>query len=209
MTTDPLDALRLPATPIAPPSEFAARLRARVEAALLGPDPEADPDHEPTADARPDHRSTAMTTTQITTTRITPYLIVAGAAEAIDFYREAFGLVETFRLDMPDGRVGHAELGGGGAEIALADEYPEHGIVGPASLGGTTVTLQLVVPDVDAVVAAAVAAGASLEREVADQFHGNRSGTVIDPFGHRWSVQTPIEEVSIEEMRRRLAELDD
>jgi PhnB protein len=120
----------------------------------------------------------------------------------------AFGAVETMRLMQPDGRVGHAELRIGPAGIMLADEFPEYGFTGPLARGGTSVSLHLVVPDVDATVAAAVAAGATLEREVADQFYGSRSGAIIDPFGHRWIVQTPIEDVSVEEMQRRLDELD-
>jgi PhnB protein len=179
MAPDPLDALRLPATPIEPPLRFAAALRARIASRL-----------------------------ETTTMAITPYLILDDADAAIAFYAAAFGAVETFRLDMPDGRVGHAELSIGGAEIALADEYPEWGLLGPIARGGTTVTLQLEVPDVDEVVAAAVAAGATLERPVADQFHGNRVGTVIDPFGHRWSVRTHLEDVPLDEMRRRLDELE-
>jgi len=179
ITPDPLDALRQPTTPVTPPAPFAAALRARLAISL-----------------------------ETTTMAITPYLIVDGAAAAIDFYRAAFGAVETFRLDMPDGRVGHAELSFGGAEIALADEYPEWGLLGPIARGGTTVTLQLDVPDVDEVVATAAAAGATIERPAADQFHGSRVGTVIDPFGHRWSVRTHIEDVPVDEMRRRLAELE-
>lgn len=141
--------------------------------------------------------------------RIVPYLIVAGAADAIDFYQSAFGAVETLRLDMPDGRIGHAELRILGAEIALADEYPEMDYLGPDTRGGSSLSLQLFVPDVDAFVARAVAAGALLERPVADQFYGSRVGTIVDPFGHRWQVMTPVEEVSPDEMRRRLATLDD
>jgi PhnB protein len=150
-----------------------------------------------------------MPTTTTTRTSLRPYLIVDGAAAAIDFYREAFGAVETFRLDMPDGRVGHAELEIDGAAFDLADEYPEMGYLGPISVGSTTVTLHLEVPDVDAFAATAVEAGATLERPPSDQFHGNRSATIVDPFGHRWSVQTRIEDVSIDEMRRRLDELED
>ena len=153
--------------------------------------------------------TTTPTATSEATTTIVPYLIVAGAADAIEFYRAAFGAEVTMRLDMPDGRVGHAELDILGAEIALADEYPEQSIVGPASLGGTSVTLRIVVPDVDAFVATAAEAGATVEREVADQFYGSRAGTLIDPFGHRWNVQTPIEDVSVDEMQRRLDAFDE
>jgi PhnB protein len=195
MTPDPLDALRLPDEPVAPRPEFAARLRRQIEVAL-------------------EDRSTTMSSTPATTaatpvtTALEPYLVVAGAAAAIDFYVAAFGAVETMRLMQPDGRVGHAELRIGTSGIMLADEFPEYGFAGPLARGGTSVSLHLVVPDVDATVAAAVAAGATLEREVSDQFYGSRSGTIIDPFGHRWIVQTPVEEVSVEEMQRRLDELD-
>ncbi len=140
-------------------------------------------------------------------TDLEPYLIVADAAAAIDFYVAVFGAVETMRLMQPDGRVGHAELRIGSAGLMLADEFPEFDNLGPLALGGTAVSLHLVVPDVDATVAAAVEAGATLQRPVADEFYGSRSGTIIDPFGHRWNVQTPIEEVSTEEMQRRLDEL--
>ena len=111
------------------------------------------------------------------------------------------------RLMQPDGRVGHAQLRIGSGGIMLADEFPEYDNVGPRTLGGTPVSLHLVVPDVDATVAAAVAAGATIEREVSLEFYGSRSGTIIDPFGHRWNVQTPVEEVPVEELQRRLDEL--
>ena len=134
---------------------------------------------------------------------LTPYLSVRGAADAIDFYRRAFDAVETFRFDDTDGRIGHAELQIDGAALHLADEYPEAGHVGPETLGGSSVVLSLVVSDVDAVVARAVAAGATIVREVADQFYGDRSGQIVDPFGHRWSISTPGEAMSLEEMHRR------
>src|SRR4051812_13650729 len=140
MTTDPLAALRQPTTPIAPSPEFAASLRARVEAALNDP-------HPPSQSDQPNPRSDTMSDLDTTTapsaasvaegsSPIVPYLIVAGAADAIDFYRAAFGAVEIMRLEMPDGRVGHAELEILGAEIALADEFPEYQNLGPGSLGG-------------------------------------------------------------------------
>lgn len=147
-------------------------------------------------------------TTTTVSTELVPYLVVDGAAAAIEFYVAAFGAVETMRLMQPDGRVGHAEITIGRAGLMLADEFPEMGIVGPNARGGTSVSLHLVVPDVDATVAAALEAGATLERPVADEFYGNRSGIIVDPFGHRWIVQTPIEELSAEEMQRRLDELD-
>ncbi|OWJ68772.1 VOC family protein [Inquilinus limosus] len=134
---------------------------------------------------------------------ITPYLIVRGAAAAIDFYRTAFGAVERLRMDAPGGAVGHAELLIGDGLVMLADEMPEMGWSSPAAMGGTPVSLHLYVEDVDAVVERALAAGATLSRPVADQFYGDRLGTVVDPFGHVWSVSTHIEDVTPEEMRRR------
>ncbi len=132
-----------------------------------------------------------------------PYLHVKGGARAIDFYRQAFGAEETLRLEEPGGRIGHAEIQIGGARIMLADEYPEHGILGPQSLGGTSVGLHLTVPDVDAVAERAVAAGAKLTRPLQDQFYGERTCKLEDPFGHVWHVVTHKEDVSREEMQRR------
>lgn len=135
------------------------------------------------------------------------YLAVKDAAKAIDFYREAFGATEKFRLTDPSGRIGHAELDFGAGTLMLADEFPEYGIRGPKSLGGTTVTIHLHVDNADAVVERAVKAGASLERPVADQFYGERSGCFIDPFGHRWNIGHSIEEVSPAEMQRRFTKM--
>jgi PhnB protein len=137
------------------------------------------------------------------TSLIIPYLHVKGAADAIAFYQKAFGAVETLRLAEPDGRIGHAEIQIDGARIMLADEFPEHGILGPQSLGGTSVGIHLTVPDVDALAERAMAAGAKLARPIKDEFYGERGGKLEDPFGHVWHVMTPIEEVSAEEMQRR------
>jgi PhnB protein len=136
---------------------------------------------------------------------VTPYLIVKGAARAIDFYVRAFGAKELFRMAQPDGRVGHAELQIGDSRVMLADEYPEIGAKSPQAYGGSAVTIHLYVPDVDAVVERAVAAGAQLTRPVADQFYGDRNGGVTDPFGHAWFVSTHVEDVSPEEIERRAA----
>lgn len=136
---------------------------------------------------------------------VTPYLIVKGAARAIDFYARAFGAKELFRMAQPDGRVGHAELQIGDSRVMLADEYPEIGAKSPQAYGGSAVTIHLYVPDVDAVVERAVAAGAQLTRPVADQFYGDRNGGVTDPFGHAWFVSTHVEDVSPEEIERRAA----
>jgi PhnB protein len=133
----------------------------------------------------------------------TPYLIVKGGASAIEFYRKAFGAKEVMRLADPTGKIGHAEIQIGDSRIMLADEHPEMDIRGPQSLGGTPVGILLYVPNVDAVVNQAVAAGAKVERPVVDQFYGDRSGTILDPFGHKWTIATHKEDISPEEMNKR------
>jgi PhnB protein len=136
---------------------------------------------------------------------VTPYLVVRGAAAALAFYAEAFGAVEKFRMEEPEGRIGHAEITIGDSTVMLADEHPELGFLGPAEPGTSPVTIMLYVEDVDEVVARAVAAGATLTRPVADQFYGDRTGGLVDPFGHTWYVATHIEDVSPEEIERRAA----
>ena len=138
---------------------------------------------------------------------ITPYLIIKGAAAAIDFYKQAFGAVELFIMPQPDGRIGHAELKIGDSVIMLADEYPEMQIVGPKTLGNSSVGILLYVDDADAVFGKALSLGASVNKPLTDQFYGDRSGTVVDPFGHKWTIATHKEDVSEEEMQRRLAAL--
>jgi PhnB protein len=135
---------------------------------------------------------------------VTPYLIVQGAARAIDFYKKAFGAVELMRLNGPGDRVGHAEVRIGDSPVMLADEFPEMKAVSPQSLGGTPVTLCVYVEDVDAFFDRAVTAGAKVVRPVKDQFYGDRSGTLADPFGHVWTVATHKEDISPEEMNRRM-----
>jgi len=137
----------------------------------------------------------------------TPYLVVKGAAKAIDFYKKVFGATEDMRMDDPSGRIGHAELKIGDSHIMLADEYPEMKFRSPEAYGGSPVSILLYVQDVDATVALAVANGAKLEREVKDQFYGDRMGQIVDPFGHVWSIATHKEDVSIEEMKKRAAVL--
>ncbi len=137
----------------------------------------------------------------------TPYLIVKGAAEAIDFYKKAFGAAELFRIPAPGGKIGHAELKIGDSPIMLADEAPEMDARSPQSLGGTAMSILLYVPDVDAQFKQAVAAGAKVLKPVQDQFYGDRSGFLQDPFGHRWGLATHQEDVSMEEVNRRAAEL--
>lgn len=134
------------------------------------------------------------------------YLHVKGAAKAIEFYRKAFGAVERFRLNDPRGRIGHAELDFGGTTLMLADEFPEVGIKGPQTIGGTSVTIHLHVDNADEVIKRAAEAGATVEREAEDHFYGERSGSVRDPFGHRWTIGHSIEEVSPTEMQRRYDE---
>jgi PhnB protein len=135
------------------------------------------------------------------------YLRVQDAPKAIDFYREAFGAVEKFRLAEPSGRIGHAELELGGTTLMLSDEYPEFGIYGPKTIGGTSATLHLHVDDADAMIRRAVAAGALVLREPQDQFYGERSGTLRDPFGHEWNIGHQIEQVTPAEMQRRYTEM--
>ena len=136
---------------------------------------------------------------------MTPYLIVDGAAKAIDFYTQIFGAKEKMRMPGPGGKVGHAELNLGDTMIMLADEHPEMDARGPRAFGGSAVSLMVYVPDVDATVAKATAAGAKVVRKVENQFYGDRMGTIEDPFGHRWHVATHVEDVSPEEMAKRAA----
>ncbi len=136
---------------------------------------------------------------------VTPYLIVDGAEEAIRFYEQAFGATEMLRLPMGD-KVGHAEIRIGDSVIMLSDEWPEYGKLGPRARGGATSTLMIYLEDVDAAFDRAVAAGAIVERPVEDQFYGDRSGSVIDPFGQSWTLATHVEDLSEEEIQRRMAE---
>lgn len=132
-----------------------------------------------------------------------PYLCVRDTAQAIEFYRDVFGATEKFRLNDPSGRIGHAELLFGETTLMLCDEFPEYDIRQPDPAAGTSVTLHLHVDDADAVIARALAAGATLLMPAKDQFYGERSGVFRDPFGHRWNVGHSIEEVIPEEMQRR------
>jgi PhnB protein len=138
---------------------------------------------------------------------VTPYLMVRDAAKALAFYREAFAATELMRFEGPPGRIAHAEVKIGDSHVMLADENPDEGFVGPQALGGAGVSLMLYVDDVDATFARALAAGATSRRPVADQFYGDRVGTLTDPFGHVWSIGTHKEDVSVEEAKRRMAAL--
>ena len=137
------------------------------------------------------------------------YLCVEDASKAIEFYGNAFGAQEKYRLAEPGGRIGHAELDFGGTTVMLSEEFPEFGIRGPRALGGTPITIHLHVDDADAVIQRAVAAGAQLEMEPKDQFYGERSGSIRDPFGHRWNIGHHIEDVTPEEMQRRYTAMMD
>jgi len=131
------------------------------------------------------------------------YLRVRDAARAIAFYVEVFGAKEKFRLVEPSGRIGHAELELGGSTLMVSEEYPEYGIVGPQTLGGTTMSLHLHVGDADALIRRAADAGATVVRPPQDHFYGERSGTVRDPFGHEWLIGHALEELTPDEMQRR------
>lgn len=137
----------------------------------------------------------------------TPYLCCRHAADAIEFYKKAFGAIERTRMTESDGRIAHAEISIGDALIMLSDEYPEMEVRSPQALGGSGVSIHLYVEDVDKVAASATALGAKLVRPVANQFYGDRSGTLIDPFGHRWLIATHVEDVSPAERERRYAEM--
>jgi PhnB protein len=137
---------------------------------------------------------------------VTPYLVIDGAAEAIRFYEKAFGAVEVLRMPMGD-RVAHAEVKIGDSHVMLSDEWPDMGYLGPVKRGGATASLMIYLPDVDAAFARALEAGAKEERPPEDQFWGDRMGTLVDPFGHRWSLATHVEDVAEDEMQQRMAKM--
>lgn len=134
---------------------------------------------------------------------VTPYLIIKGAAEAIEYYKKAFGATELFRMAQDDGRIGHAEVKIGDSPIMLADEFPEMKYLSPLSLGGTPVSLLIYVDDVDKIFPQAVSAGGEVQKPLQNQFYGDRSGTLKDPFGHVWTIATHVEDLSPEEMEKR------
>jgi PhnB protein len=194
--TDPFDALTSTAEPQAPRPSFARALRARLVQEL-----DLDPlTITPTIDL-PGRKHVTTTATRAHTT--TPYLTVHDGAAAIDWYVAAFGAVEQLRVVGDDGLLGHAELLVGGARFMLSDEYPAIGVVSPRTLGGTATAIHLDVEDVDALYARAVDAGATSLQEPADQPHGARHGTLIDPFGHRWMLSQQLEELTVEEYAQR------
>lgn len=206
---DPLDALRHGDTPVAPDPAFAADLRGRLEAALAPPSPTpASPAAIGTVDTADQEAAVPATTTiPVAHATATPYLCVHDAEAALAFYAAAFGAEETVRIPQPapDTRLGHAEVMIGGARIMLSDEFPEMGVLSPRTLGGSPFQLHLTFDDVDidAVIARAEAAGATVVRPPADQFYGQRAGQLVDPFGHRWTLATPIEDLSDDEIVRR------
>ncbi len=214
---DPLDALAHGDAPVTPDRAFTTDLRRRLEAALAAPTPTAPTAPTPTTPALADADDTALqeaavpatTTIPVTQVTATPYLCVHDADAALAFYAAAFGAEETMRIPQPapDTRLGHAELVIGGTRIMLSDEFPEIGVLSPRTLGGSPFQLHLTFDDVDidAVIAQAEAAGATVVRPPADQFYGQRSGQLVDPFGHRWTLATPIEDLSDDEIVRRAA----
>jgi PhnB protein len=201
--TDPFEALARPQQPQAPRPQFTRELRARLVAALGLEDAGTVPTIR-----LPERKPAMSTTTPAPTdvpvaTAVTPYLTATDAASALGWYAEAFGAVEQLRVVGDDGRLGHAEFTIGTARFMLSDEYPEIGVRSPATLGGTPTTLHLAVTDVDALFARAVAAGAAAHGEPADQPHGARRGTLVDPYGHRWMLSQQLEDVDLETYRRR------
>jgi PhnB protein len=137
---------------------------------------------------------------------ITPYLIIDGAAQAMEYYKKAFGAIELFRMEH-EGRIGHAEMKIGDSPFMVSDEHPEMGFRGPKSLGGSAVGIMIYVDDVDTIFKQALDAGGTESRALQDQFYGDRSGTLTDPFGHVWTVATHKEDVSPEEIEKRLASM--
>ena len=182
--TDPFDALRITDEPLHPRPEFTAELRRVLTTTIRN----ADEHRALQRDVHNEQQAPTRTPPQT----IIAYISVRNAAAALAFYVEAFGAVELSRLVGDDGRVGHSEIEIGSSRLMIADEYPEIDSVGPETRGGPTCSFTIEVPDVDASFARAVAAGATVVRPVADQFHGNRMGWVADPFGHRWTLSTPI-----------------
>ncbi len=136
---------------------------------------------------------------------VTPYLYIRGASDALAFYAKAFGAKEIMRIPAPGGKIGHAEIEIGNSRLMMADEHPEMGARGPKSIGGTSFSIMLYVENADALFARAVAAGAEVKEPMQDKFYGDRSGTVMDPFGHVWHVSTHMEDVTPEELNRRMA----
>jgi uncharacterized glyoxalase superfamily protein PhnB len=187
-----MDQLRIVDEPAAPDARFVARLRAQLVGAL--------DEHDLPTVPLPE-RSPIMTETAAapTTTNLTPYICVSPARDALAWYADVFGAVETIRYTGDDGRIGHAEITVEGAQLMLSDEYPDLGVVSPTTLGGTPTTLHLTVPDVDDVYERFVAAGGRPAGPPRDEAYGARSFSALDPFGHRWMIQTPTGTPTVEE----------
>jgi uncharacterized glyoxalase superfamily protein PhnB len=201
--SDPLDQLRLGDEPAQPDRRFVAGLRARIVAAL----DDRDAASVPTVTLP--ERSTTVSRTTTTTTptltvAITPRLCVNDGVAALAWYAEVLGAVELVRYTADDGRIGHAEMSIGGATLMLNDEYPDFGVVSPTTLGGTSFSMHVVVPDVDAVHAWVVESGTVVERPPSDEAYGARSFTMRDPFGHRWTIQTPTGNPSTDEIESNM-----
>ncbi len=196
---DPFDDLAMPIEPQEPRPGFVRALRSRLLAELgLGDEP-------PPTVQLPERKQVMSTTVPAPTiaTSVTPYLAVHDAAAALDWYTEALGAAEQMRVVGDDGRLGHAEFRIGAAVFYLSDEYPDIGVVSPRTLGGSAFALHLEVTDVDAAFARAVSAGATSLQDPSDQPHGARHGTLVDPFGHRWMLSQPVEQVSVDEYAAR------
>ena len=195
---DPFEDLALPDERQRPRDRFARELRARLRAEL-------GIDDDPPTIPLPERRSTMSTTSpnRVHTATITPYLTSADAAAAIEWYTTAFGAEEQFRVVADDGVVGHAELVIAGARFMLSDEHPALGVLSPRTLGGTPAALHLDVDDVDGLFARAAAAGATVLQEPADQPHGARHGTLLDPDGHRWMLSQQLEQLSVDDYAAR------
>jgi PhnB protein len=148
---------------------------------------------------------TPVATTPVGYSTVTPYLTVKGCAAALEFYKKAFGATELMRLEMGPNLIGHAEIMIGDSHVMMSDEFPDMGMRSPNALGGTASYLMIYTPDCDALIAQAVAAGATVTRAAENQFYGDRSGQIEDPFGHRWAISTHIEDVSPDEIKRRMA----
>ncbi len=198
--TDPFERLAMPIEPQQPRPSFARALRARL-VEELGLDPLT---AVPTIEL-PRRKPMTTTAPATRTAAATPYLTVHDGAAAIEWYVQAFGGEEQLRVVADDGTLGHAEITVGAARFMLSDEHPALGVVGPRTVGGTTVAIHLEVDDVDATYARAVAAGATALQEPADQPHGARHGTLLDPFGHRWMLSQQVEDVPMDEYAARSA----
>lgn len=215
-TPDPFDELRADTSPIPPPAHVAARLRATLDTELERLMSTTDTTATSTVATSTATSSAGGSTARRrmpadveTLSTVTPYLTVSDAAAAIDFYVDAFGAVEHHRLVEADGRIGHAEIVIGNSRLALADEYPDYDAIAPTTRGGTSTKFTISTPDVEtleSMVARAIELGATLVRPIADQFYGHRMGMVLDPFGHQWSIGTPIPGFDDDRYREQSAE---